>query len=171
MNAQAITLEALLAALSSIVAQIEQLRGQSPGTFLGQVVASGGWEQILGEIAAEREARAQLPAPFGRYPDGTPKAAPAFDKARALWTAGERADNGHGGREFYSLADAYKDDPEAFERAVDALAGSPFGKYWLSKDANAVLIDRDYQMRWNGYIVVAVSANPDDGLKRITRAE
>lgn len=152
--------EALIKAIAELQHAIDEIDGAPPGTYLGQVVAAGGYDQVLAGYAAEREANLAKPAPFGRDP-GTekPRAAPSWSKCRALWTAAMNQVGPDGkplfdywayatGLQSLSGGDAphhVNDDPQAFEDAVLALGRSAWGQFWLSFPQNRAMIDKEYR--------------------------
>ena len=124
-----------------------------------------GWQTMLDQYAREREIQLAKPAPFGRYGDGTPVAAPAYDAMRGLWKAAIRDPNS--GLTINALG-ALMQDPQRTEDALRALAQSSWGREWLSHDENAALIGRTYGLQLLGYWVTRKSFNPDDGYIHLT---
>lgn len=104
-----------------------------------------------------------IAAPFGIYPDGTPKTAPAYDACRPMWEAAQREGAfdvhqfiGQGiqqGAAQIALAGATTVDQQALEDAIVALGLGEWGQAWLAHDVNAELIHRDYLRRFRGYTV------------------
>lgn len=116
-----------------------------------------------GNAPTQADPVAPAAAPFGTYPDGTPKTAPAYDACRPMWEAAQREGAfdihkfiGQGiqqGAAQIALAGATTVDQQALEDAIVALGLSPWGQAWLAHDVNAELIAKPYLKRFVGYTV------------------
>lgn len=115
------------------------------------------------------------------YPSTLPqymRPARAYDPAKALWQAAQRGDIegvtfnihdfvGEGIRPFaQQFTEPKKLDEEALCKEVERIGRSEGGKKWLAVDANAAMLDWDWQMFFNGQVVRRASNNPDDGFVR-----
>lgn len=114
---------------------------------------------------------APVPAPFGTYPDGTPKTAPAYDACRPMWEAAQREGAfdvhqfiGQGiqqGAAQIALAGATTVD----QQALLELGRGAWGQAWLAHDVNAELVHPMYLKQFRGYTVRRVYDKAGDLLR------
>lgn len=104
---------------------------------------------------------AAVDAPFGAYPDGTARTAPAYDACRPMWESAQRAGafdvHAHIGQGIQQGAAQITNpklvDQRVLEDAIVALGASAWGQAWLAHDVNAEMIREDYLRRFRGYKV------------------
>ena len=165
-------------AIAVLAAFADSLDGNPPGTFMGQPVAPGGNAEMVEQYRKQREAKLALDAPYGREADGSPAQGPATRGLKAMWNAAQHV-AGPDGLALFNIFDyvpgiqaagvppntpKYAEGGVAkLELDVIALSKTPWAHFWMSYDANAIMVDPGYQMQINGYIV---TKNPDDTYKR-----
>ena len=114
-----------------------------------------------------------------------PNAKPAYDACRALWSAAQSDLNkGRGWKksdgtpftifDYISGIQPMGQDrkppktPAEMQADIVSLGFTAEGKEWLSHDANAAQLDRDYQRHFNGYVAVRVNHNDEaQGYRRV----
>ena len=170
MTIDVLKLKTLVQALGAL---IDEGTGSPPGTFFGQPIAPGGNEQMLEQYTKERAEKDALPHPFGQGPDGTPLYGPATNGLKRLWQAA-RSVVGPDGKPLFDIYDyvpgvtysgdvprqpKYGNDVAKLEADVIEFSKTPWARFWMSFDVNAVLVDPTYQRAINWYVV---KKNPDD---------